>query len=958
MDIASFLPEYPRIESDGFYQEIYDREEFRELQLAPTEPIPTVPGQYMNHQKIVQRFLSPFTTFDRILLMWEMGSGKTCAAVSIAEGVFAQPELGINSAIYLARSDDLYKKFKIALAEECTAGIYLPPGPKSKYSEKSWVNLRSRRISKRYQTETFETFVTHSIANLSADALRRKFSNKVFILDEIHNLKDTGQAETRQKKGKTQKITTAKIYNGLLRLFEAVENVKIVFLSGTPMTNNAEEIGAIMQLLTGDRSIPTRGDFVAEFMATNENGILEVREDKLPELQQIFRGRVSYLRAPSIPTEFRGERIGDLQHFLVSPDPASEHQLRSYTQAYAKDTGRNLPDVDTEEGAQLEASGIFNASRQAALMVYPDGSWGRQGFEKYIKGSDSLFTGKPTVEDVYRLSSKYGTILRQLLDMREGRIPRRKMFIFCKYLEGSGLLAFGEILSKFGWKRASSTAGTNGDYFAIISGSRDQKGQNINRLISSFNSPNNVQGERLQILMGTEKLAEGYDLYDCDICHILTPHWNYAQTEQAIARIKRMGRHRRLAERQGSEVVVKVWQHCMTTPDNNPVSIDLKMYETSEKKDVAIAKMRRLLKEAAVDCQLTYARNFRPGEQPFSRECDYMECEYKCNGITDVGSTNVSSETWQLYYADTEAIKELLVAVLRVRFSVTIPEALEFIRTGTDRINPAKVTVHALLRVVTEMIDTVHPVEDMYGFHGYIAVESDRIFLTPNPYGNPMETDTEYLRRIPVTTPVDIQQYIVPSLYHKLLTTRELSVDKRQELLEFLSKPAQEKLLEDIVLSRRNNPGLNIPGREALYNIFSGVLITEPGKITSTLLYDPDTKTGARCLIDGSNEWEDCELDSVTLDLTIEQAEAAAREMGLGFYGKIVGGRLQQGDFKIVNFGGGGSKRGRVCDKYPTSVLYGFAASLGVENPGRYKSIELCERLKQKMIELGLVARE
>jgi len=723
------------------------------------------------------------------------------------------------------------------------------------------------------------------------------------------------------------------------------------------MTNNAEEIGAIMQLLTGDRSIPTRGVFVEEFMGRNEDGVLEVRPDKLEDLQAIFRGRVSYLRAPSITTDFMGETVGSLRHFKVYPDQISEHQLDAYTQAYARDKGESTEtNVEAEDETVLEASGIFNASRQAALLVYPDGSWGTAGYEKYVKGNTPLFEGTPSLEDVYRLSAKYGMILEQLLDMKSGKIPRRKMFIFCKFLNGSGLNVFGKILEKFGWKRATRSAGADGDYYAIISSNKGKGGENVNKLISGFNSAENVTGERLQILMGTEKLAEGYDLYDCDICHILTPHWNYAQTEQAIARIKRMGRHARLAEDQGSEVTVKVYQHCLVTPENTPESIDLKMYETAEKKDVAIAKMRRILKEAAMDCQLTYARNFRPGEIPFSRECDYMECEYTCNGITDVGSTNISMQTWQLYYADTVAIKELLTAVLRARLSVTIPEAIDYIKTGTDRISPAKVTVHSLLRVVSEMIDSAEPVTDLFGFTGYISAEADRIFLTTNPYGIPMGTDTEYLREIAVENPVDIQQYIVPSLYVQILTTKNMADDKRKELLEFLSDSAKEKLLEDVVLSRRNIPSMNNPGREAVYRMFEDQLIVESDRIVSTLLYDDATGGGARCLNNDSNQWEDCRLvaGATAVSLTAEEAKAAAKARGLGFYGKIDSNKK----FKIVNFENGGSKNGKVCTTYTKTDLQKFAKALDSEGSSGITVVaDLCKFIRQKLAENSLIVQ-
>lgn len=954
MDIASFLPEYPAISSGDFYQEIYDREEFRELKLTAEETVPTEPGQLMRHQKIPQRYLSVFTVFDRMLLVWEMGAGKTCAAIGISEGVFAQPEFGIQKAVYLARSKDLYDKFMHALATQCTAGQYLPEERRIKYSDQSWLMARNRLIRKRYRCETYYIFCERELWNVSDEKIRRNFSNHVFIFDEIHNLRDSRKPGKRSKSGRYT-LSTGDLYNSLFRLLSVAENVKVVFLSGTPMTNSVDEIGSVFRLLTGDTSIPSAREFAREYMAENDDGVLEVRDDKLAELQEIFRGRVSYLRAVNIPTVFEGSILPGFQQFSLYPDSPSDFQLQAYSEAYAADTASGIPGSIEPPEEDLERSGVFNNSREAALMVFPDGSWGSRGYDTYIKQKTApLLPENPTVEDVYRLSAKYGMVLEQLLAMRNGEIPRRKIFIFCKYVNGSGLRAFGEILKKFGIE--STTSGrltTTADRFSIVTSSAaDNKDPSAaaktNKIISAFNNPNNVTGERLWVLMGTEKIAEGYDLYDCDICHIFTPHWNYSETEQAIARIKRMGRHAGLEALQGERVTVKVYQHCFVTPGDSPPSIDLKMYGISEKKDIAIAKMRRILKESAVDCQLTFARNYVGDETDNSRECDYTQCEYTCNGITDPFSTEINENTWQLYYANTEGIKQLLTALLAVKFTVTIPEALSFIRAGTYVIPGVKVTVHALLRVAADLIETAEPVVDLYGFTGYVAVEGDRLFLTPNPFGNALNTDAMYLSSIPVNAPVDIPRYLIPDIYIQLLTVRTLSDSRRSELLSHLPILAREKLLEDIVLSRRLNPRLNNPGREALYQLFSEFIIEDPLQIVSTMLYDRDTRTGLRCLPINGTVWEDCEAENIVPD---EISEAAIRNNPLGFYGKMETSKGKT-KFKIVERDG--SKTGRVCTTITPNILEKYCEKLDIKSTGT--RAEVCIRIRQELETRGLVA--
>ena len=45
------------------------------------------PLKLLEHQKIVKSYISPDTPFHGVLLYHGLGSGKTCSAISIAEGL-------------------------------------------------------------------------------------------------------------------------------------------------------------------------------------------------------------------------------------------------------------------------------------------------------------------------------------------------------------------------------------------------------------------------------------------------------------------------------------------------------------------------------------------------------------------------------------------------------------------------------------------------------------------------------------------------------------------------------------------------------------------------------------------------------------------------------------------------------------------------------------------------------
>ena len=86
-DITNFLLKYPNIDNfdynilnpyeDDFYEVIYKKKEFYENRLENFEQIPKKIGSLMKHQKLIARFFSSNTLYDELLLLHEMGTGKS-----------------------------------------------------------------------------------------------------------------------------------------------------------------------------------------------------------------------------------------------------------------------------------------------------------------------------------------------------------------------------------------------------------------------------------------------------------------------------------------------------------------------------------------------------------------------------------------------------------------------------------------------------------------------------------------------------------------------------------------------------------------------------------------------------------------------------------------------------------------------------------------------------------------
>ncbi len=91
--LEDFFPLYPESLSNnsktrfeiGSLDVINTLKEFTDNRLDAIEILPTKPGEATKHQIVIRRLLSGYTQFDALLLVHEMGTGKTCSAIQAIE---------------------------------------------------------------------------------------------------------------------------------------------------------------------------------------------------------------------------------------------------------------------------------------------------------------------------------------------------------------------------------------------------------------------------------------------------------------------------------------------------------------------------------------------------------------------------------------------------------------------------------------------------------------------------------------------------------------------------------------------------------------------------------------------------------------------------------------------------------------------------------------------------------
>lgn len=924
LSLKDFLPSYPSVEPDlppdldpyeeNFYEALLNKKEFFDLELERGEKRPLVQGDLYKHQQIVTRFLSSHTPYNSLMLFAYMGTGKTCSAFGTTELIRAQDADRVargekpifRGVTVLARGKGLINNLMLELIFKCSAeGKYLPEDFETLTSLE-----KVRRIKKQlgvfYQFSTFYNFAK-DVSKLNNEDIKRRYSNRVVVIDEVHNIRRA------EEKDENVQVT----YDSIHRFLHAITNGKILLLSGTPMRDGASEIAMVMNLiLPSDQQLPLDQAFNEEFLIRkslrgSEEKYLLVRKKKEDQLKGYFKGRVSYLSALSLlPKEYVGDYIIDnIPTFKLFVDIMSAPQSRAYNQAFQRD---------------ITQQGIRSNSRQASLMVFPNGTYGEEGFKTITKtitvtvikkgkpeevqkttydlssikkflnqGAEGDLTKK--LENLGKLSSKYAAAISQILDA-EGR----SAFVYCNLVVGGGAIVFSFLLKEFGFSAAQGNETSKRLRYGILTHKTTTTVQ-MGRIIERFNRPDNYQGEFIKVIIGSRVIGEGISLLNVQDIHILTPWWNYAEISQATARAIREGSHETLIQR-GIQPQIRIYQH-VSIPQvkikgkeeykpKYEKSIDLDMYKLSAFKDISIKSVERVMKEAAVDCGLTYKVNYNPDEADFSRECDYQKCQYTCDGLEDyVRKPDLS--TYELYYGDS-AVRELiqkLKGVFRTEFSLSIDEI-------EKRIKADRFTFFEVLTALRDLIDKAGEegtaegdsgaLKNKYGFSSYLKENNNQYFLVNSLSSLPEKFSEYYVGRPYVRDPIEFSELLdqlqvkyLP-LIIDALSASPADDERFRSLINRLPLDVKETLIEAGVLARREGITKNEKFREKILSHFSHYIQEINGVWISSLLYDEFEVL--RCL--KKSVWRDCE-EGIEAQWTEKKEEARGdlETNPYGYYG-------------------------------------------------------------------------
>ena len=578
-------------------------------------------------QRFLRRVLSPDSPVRNLLMVHGTGAGKTCTAIQIAEEYIIRPEFQDKRVLVLA-NPAIQENFKsqifnptnisfdedgLLLSKQCTGRRYLEMIQRSseetlQYTDKASrtriEKLANRIISEFYEFQGYAEF-SNTVENIklkkSGNELKKwiheTFDNRLIIVDEAHNLRDTSESEASKLVG-----------IALETILKTATGITLVLLTATPMYDTFDEIVYYLNLfLWNDRRMDVDKRLKASDIFTPSGDFKKGQE-------ATFRGwcadYISYSKGENPFTfPFRLPPPDDL---LAENDRETDFDGKPITKPlkYLKLVKSYVHPNQEKQIQDLRPSAVIDP---ALFCVYPEAKSFRETFEKTPDGYKYRSEKFLAPSKIGLYSSKSSLILK-ILEETTGVV-----FVYSNRVE-EGAQLFSMILEEHGYESALGNKllpetsgevarGSKGKYVLFVA---ETSTSDMRRALDRLRRPENRDGSDIRIVVASPRVSEGVDFKYVRQIHILDPRFNMSGIEQIIGRGMRTCSHSAL---NFEDQNCTVYLHICRYPKSKKETIDEYIYRVFvEEKAQKIAKVKRIVMESSMDCELQYGLNNLPKE--------------------------------------------------------------------------------------------------------------------------------------------------------------------------------------------------------------------------------------------------------------------------------------------------------------------------------------------------------
>ena len=696
-DETKFDNLYPSLDDPMFNIKVAEKKEFNDNKYDGTiydieeyaKKMSDVDFDLEPHQKFVKNFLSFQTPYNSLLLYHGLGSGKTCSAISVSEEMRTyMNQLGITQRIIVVASPNVQDNFKLQLFDErkltlidelwnlkaCTGNKYLkeinPMNMKGLSKEKVIRQVKAI-INNSYLFLGYTEFANYILkisqtddnnANIMVSKIKKHFSNRLIIIDEVHNIRITEDSSDKR------------VATELFKLVKYADNLRLLLLSATPMYNSYKEIIWLLNIM----NLNDRRSQIELKDVFDKQGNLLIAPDGTNIGEELIRrkatGYVSFVRGENpytfpyriFPSMFSIQNtfkelpyprkqlngkpiIQPMEHVDVYATIAGTYQQKVYNHIIeeikekAEKSKHGLPSFEN-----LDSFGYTMLQKPllALNMVYPNKSFGSsskvnsklllgtEGLNKIMKYTET--TNPPTRKNFEYKNTEFGNIFSpQNIGLYSSKIKNIMnniinsegiVLIYSQFIDGGCVpvaLALEEMgITRFGTKVSNlfKTAPhkpidavtyetkdemKNPDNFkratyTMITGDKALSPDKVYDL-KNLTDEDNKNGEKIKVVIISMTGSEGIDFKNLRQIHILEPWYNLSLIEQVLGRAVRNWSHKQLPFKKRN---VEIFLYGTLFSNSDEEAADLYIYRLAELKAIQIGQISRILKESSIDCLL------------------------------------------------------------------------------------------------------------------------------------------------------------------------------------------------------------------------------------------------------------------------------------------------------------------------------------------------------------------
>jgi len=635
---------YPDYNNENFEKDITNRFEY-DIPITNTkEGCDSNSFKLAPYQIFLKNYISGDTPYNGILIYHGTGTGKTCTAISIAENF---------RDIYHRKSEKIIILSSGGVKQGWLNNIYNPKKDIEQCTGDTFTNLKKNKenaelmqkqlIKKYYEFHGYLEFANRirdiyddecivddgngntinipiyklkvingndiiqvgslvkwntkekrenrgkviNIKNKSHNFKKicdRIYSNRVLIIDEVHNIRGDGQDKSDDN------------IKYIRLLLDNTKNLKLILLSATPVYNRADEITELLKLLLANDNRVDNLDNIFK------NG--KLIDEKL--LIEKVKGYVSYIKVgknDKFPDKLYPKeniyKLNDTSKLKIYGCPILKDtiQYKKYIETYDI-LMRNDKELQLKDEKKLmQLSNITYPSKSKDISKY----YGSDGLKEIFTISDRKYKYRTKekifdMKNIHKYSSKIDALLKKL-ETSEGVV-----FIYSQYIQ-SGIIPIMLALEQNGYSNYSGNdildeqVVKNNFKYISITADKDISTNN-DKEIKDCISPDNANGEKIKIILGSNVASEGLDLKYIREIHIFDPWYHLKKIDQIVGRGIRFCSHMELPIDKRNTTI---YMYASTIPNNNEKSIDLRIYDIAEKKNNEIVKVEKILQENAVD---------------------------------------------------------------------------------------------------------------------------------------------------------------------------------------------------------------------------------------------------------------------------------------------------------------------------------------------------------------------